>query len=312
MPVFDDWECVKSLLPVLDRVLFELGLDASVILVDDASTSLGLSAEDVAVDELTAVSRVEVIKLQRNLGHQRAICIGLAYLAANAHEAVIVMDSDGEDDPREIVGMWRKFEEAGGKEVIFGERTKRSEGTVFRLGYTAYRWLFWILAGVRVRFGNFSVLAPMHVQALSVVPELWNHYAAAIIAAKIPFRAVPTTRALRVSGESRMNYLALAIHGLSALSAFSDRIGARVLVASLVAILIAAVGLAAVFAIRIFTDAAIPGWATFTTGLLLVLGVQFATFMFSFCFSILNGRDSATFIPARDHGFFIDRVERLL
>ena len=62
--------------------------------------------------------------------------------------------------------------------------------------------------------------------------ELWNHYAAAAFASRQPYATIPTRRATRLDGRSKMNFVNLVIHGLSAISVYSDAIGVRLLIAT--------------------------------------------------------------------------------
>ena len=44
------------------------------------------------------ISTVEVLRLRRNLGHQRAIAIGLSFIAAETDaDYAVVMDGEGEE-----------------------------------------------------------------------------------------------------------------------------------------------------------------------------------------------------------------------
>ncbi len=99
IPVFNDWASFATLLTQLDRALVEDGLRATVLGVDDGSTIADRFSSLIA-DSFQAIERVHLLRLRRNVGHQRAIAIGLAY--AHAHyvaDMVVVMDSDGEDTP---------------------------------------------------------------------------------------------------------------------------------------------------------------------------------------------------------------------
>ncbi|MGH7448913.1 MAG: glycosyl transferase, partial [Longimicrobiales bacterium] len=100
-------------------------------------------------------------------------------------------------------------------------------------------------------------------------------------------------------------------HGLSAISVFSEIVSVRVLLASVACIALALLGIVGVVAIRVLTDLAIPGWATFTTGLLLMLLVQSIGFAILFSFTVLANRKSASVILARDFELFVDRVSSL-
>ena len=71
-----------------------------------------------------------MLRLRRNLGHQRAIAIGLTYIQAQmttAYEAVVVMDGDGEDAPEDVPRLLARLEAEGGRSIVFAERTRRSE-----------------------------------------------------------------------------------------------------------------------------------------------------------------------------------------
>ena len=71
---------------------------------------------------------VSLLELRRNLGHQRAIAVGMAYVEANRPcRAVVLMDSDGEDDPRDIPRLLAQCHQEGDAKIIFAERTKRVE-----------------------------------------------------------------------------------------------------------------------------------------------------------------------------------------
>jgi hypothetical protein len=137
------------------------------------------------------------------------------------------------------------------------------------------------------------------------VPDLWNHYAASVFRARLPRRLVPLPRGRRLAGESKMNFVSLLIHGLSAMSVFSDQVSARLLTAavSFAALAMALIGVTA--GIRWFTDLAIPGWATFTVGLLLLLVVQLLSFATLFAFLIASRRSSVNFLLTRDAPYFI-------
>ena len=127
------------------------------------------------------------------------------------------------------------------------------------------------------------------LESLVVVSELWNHYAAAVYKAKLPIGLIPAQRNCRLEGSSRMNLVALVVHGLSAMAVFGDRIGVRLLI--LVSFGMSLVGLAliGVIGIRFLTPLAIPGWATYVVGILLVILMQMLPFYDDAALRVLNG-----------------------
>jgi glycosyltransferase involved in cell wall biosynthesis len=305
IPLFNDWDTFVKLAARLDEVLADRELEADVLIVDDASP---IAPEAALLGSYQALRRVEVLRLRRNLGHQRAIAIGLAYVeqrVAAGHQAVVVMDGDGEDAPEDVPRLLERLEAEGGTPIVFAERTRRSESLWFRVCYFAYRQLHWLLTSERVRVGNFSAIPRRRLESLVAVSELWNHYAAAAFHSRQPYCTVPTRRARRLGGRSSMNFAALVAHGLSAISVYREVIGVRLLVLSIVMALIAIVGLMVVVFLRLATTLAIPGWASSTAGLFLIVLMQAVMLSLLFCFIILGERNGTTFLPLRDYAYFI-------
>ena len=311
IPVLNDWNSLGLLLPGLDRALNGSSFGAEVIVVDDGSTS---SFEDsgVKLDGLENIEKVSVLELKRNLGHQRAITLGLAYTAAERScDAVIVMDGDGEDDPSDVIRLAERCREENFSKMVFATRSKRSEGLVFRLFYSLYRSFYKLLTGKTIRIGNFSIVPRAILRRLVVVSEVWNHYAAGALKARVPYVEINTTRGRRLHGTPRMNFISLVTHGLSAISVNGDVAGVRLLVATCVLIVLSFIGILVVVIIRLVTDLAIPGWATNVVALLLIILIQAVTLSLFFIFLVLNNRNNASFLPERDYVHFISRVKEI-
>ncbi len=305
IPVFDDWDVVEELLPLVDAQLGSAQRRARIVLVDDGSTHA--CPEVLSCGTMPAIEQVEVLSLRRNLGHQRALAVGLSYIERElACRAVLVMDGDGEDAPSDVPRLIERMEELGSTQIIFAERIRRSEGFCFTFFYKAYRLAHLILTGIHVRVGNFSIIPRQQLKRLVVVSNLWSHYAAAVHEAQIPFACVPTNRAARLKGQSKMSFVSLVTHGLSAIAVFGPRIGVRMLIATSVLAGLTVLVLIAVVLLRTTTDLAIPGWTTYTVGLLVVILLQMMMFSTIFVFLILASRNASGFLPIRDYRFFID------
>jgi len=312
MPVRDDWVSAAALIRQLDKTISagdrETRLD--VVLVDDFSLELCNPAEFQF--PFRVVREIRVVRLRRNLGHQRAIAIGLAHVQqATACDAVIVMDADGEDTAEGMLRLIDAYLELGGTQAVFAERSRRVESRLFRLFYQVYKILHLALTGLGVKVGNFSILPRAYLETLVVLAETWNHYAAAVFRSKLPFTTTPIPRGYRIAGASRMSFVSLVAHGLSAISVFADVVGVRLLIASLTGFLLAGLGIALVAVIRLFTNLAIPGWATYAAGTLAIILIQCLTIAASFTFFMLSSRTNMGFIPLRDHALFIAAVSEI-
>ena len=268
IPIYNDWASVEALLYQLDTVLDADRVRTEVLLVDDGST---LSVPPRFIEKgLRVIRNVNVLQLKRNLGHQRAIATGLVFVYENiSGSMVLIMDGDGEDGPEDVSVLLERFYKEGENRIIFAERTKRTEGFMFKLFYHLYKTLHMALTGV------------------------------------------PIPRRKRISGQSQMGFISLVIHGLSAISVYGQIVGVRLLIAASVFIAVVAGLLISTVLIRLMTNLAIPGWATFTIGLLLVMVLQTVAISFLLVFMILYSRSSSTIIPIRDCGLFIGTVKRV-
>jgi polyisoprenyl-phosphate glycosyltransferase len=303
IPVFNDWRSVEALLRHLDRVLRDLEVVATVILVDDNSTE---EHPMCLPFPLEAIAKVEVLRLLLNVGHQRAIALGLTYISrAHPGGAVVVMDGDGEDSPEGLPRLLEEYRACEGKRIIFAQRSERSEGLVFRLCYRFYQCLHRLLTGRRYEVGNFSIIPFPILDRLVGYSEIWNHYAAAVFKGGLPAGMVPVARARRLCGEPRMNLVSLIAHGLSAISVFREEVTVRLLLATGVISILALIGLAAVVSIRLFTRLAIPGWATSAAGILSIILLNALVLCLIYVIFLLQARNSATFIPARDYEYYV-------
>ncbi|MGH7268646.1 MAG: glycosyltransferase [Candidatus Rokuibacteriota bacterium] len=311
MPVYDDWAAVPLLLDGLDEALAGAGLAGEAVIVDDGSSVAPDDGAWLDGRKFQALGAVTVVRLGRNVGHQRAIAIGLAYVhARRTPTAVVVMDADGEDDPADVPRLLEAGAAAESR-VVFATRVRRSEGPVFRALYRVYRLLFRLVTGASISFGNFSVIPGRVLPRLVLLSELWNHYPSALMKAKVPMVTVPIPRARRLAGESHMNLVSLILHGLGGISVYGDVIGVRSLLITLGAMASCLSGIGVVVGIRFMTDLAIPGWASYVAGLLVAILLQTVSLSLVFIFVILNSRNYSTVIPRRDYGDYIMAEERV-
>ena len=304
MPVFDDWASVQRLVPELDQEFRESNYSLCVYLVDDGP---GNDRQfDLPEGTFEAIESIHIIELRRNLGHQRAIIIGLSHVHSSSDASIIlVMDADGEDKPSDALRLVDACYTNNSRAVVFARRKQRSEGMFFSTFYRLYQALFYVLTGATIRFGNFSAVPRTILERLIVVSEVWNHYAGGTLKSRVPIMEVETVRGKRLEGRSSMNFVSLVTHGLSAISVFGDQAGVRMLLASAMLILLALIGIAAVVVVRFFTDLAIPGWATYVVAMLLIILMQAVSLSLFFIFLVLSNRDNSSFLPVRDHQLFI-------
>lgn len=306
IPVFRDWESAALLCERIDREVAELpDFSFEILLVDDGSLQLldGYFDSPSAVQHLDAVG---VLTLRRNLGHQRAIAIGLAYIQQKLDcEAVLVMDADGEDRPEDIKVLLATFCRHDRKSTVFAERGRRIETFQFKFFYQCYRLLHYLMTGTGIRVGNFSVLPRRHLDGLVAFPEMWNHYAATVLKSRLPWVCVRADRGERLRGKSQMNFVGLVVHGLSALFSYQELVSTRILIASTAGAAGIVLLMLALLALRLFTSLPIPGWTTLSIGLLTILATELLATSLTVIFSVMMNRSNLGFLPIRDYAYFV-------
>ncbi len=306
MPVFSDWAQASRLLRELDDILAGSGRTYTVLLVDDCSPIP--FALDIPNEGYQTISAVHVLPLHRNLGHQRAIALGLVQIYQTFPcDAVVVMDADGQDRPSDVVALLDKQVELNGRAVVFAQRTRRAEHWIFVGLYYAYQALSWMTAGKTARVGNFSVIPFGLLRGLVTVSEMWNHYAAAVHVARIPYVTIPTTRGARFSGRSTMNFQGWIAHGIGAISVFGPIVGARLLVFQAI-IFLSVLGALVLYLPAISNDRG-------SLRLLVLLGVallvQGGLNLFALVVMITGGRDRLTYLPIRDSVHFVGELQKV-
>ena len=223
-PVFND---TKNALRLVEEIasqyrdVFEV-----IILVDDGS--LSSLYEDFRINFSTRNQKVTMLQLSSNLGHQRAIAIGLCYLSEQYPNAdIIVMDSDGEDGVHQIQSLLDTFDE---KFNVVARRSKRQENFWFRQGYWGFKIMFKLFTGSNLNFGNYTMISTRTVKTLVQNITLWNNYPATLLRNDKGLKRIDLPRQRRFSGKSSMNLVSFIQHGLGAISVFLDIVLIRVLI----------------------------------------------------------------------------------
>ena len=269
IPVYEDSTVFGYLLKELK---VNLKTNFFVIAIDDGSLANPIDIALLQENQLTG----EVIKLKRNVGHQRAIALGVCYIADQyPNSSLIIMDADGEDEPKTIHVLLSQLSQKN-KEVMVAVRKKRVASLQFRIFYHLYKFTFYLLTGKKINFGNYMALKPLAIKRLSAMQELRIHVAGCVLLSKLPIGSIPILRGPRIAGESKMNFVALILHGLKALIVFSDDVLVRVGIACAVlasfSLLIMPIPL-----ILKSIGIASPGWSSILFGVCLLVFIQAAT-----------------------------------
>ncbi|MBV2235038.1 MAG: glycosyltransferase [Sterolibacterium sp.] len=297
-PVFEDRYAASRLFAELHAIL---GDSLWIVAVEDGSVQAALDSRCLGL-----ASGV-ILHLRRNMGHQRAIAVGLSHVATCMSDitAVVVMDSDGEDLPSSVLGLLQNLAREA-VDVVVAQRGRRAESLQFRMFYAIYKRLFGLLTGRKLTFGNFMALSPQALQRLVAMPELWTHVASCVLASRLRIASCPLDRGVRYTGHSKMNFVGLALHGFRAAMVFAEDVLVRVGVACASIASMAILAMTAAIFLKL-AGFATPGWFSVALGLLILMVLQTGTLTLLTLMLTGTVRGTAATPPA--HNVFIARQE---
>ena len=270
MPCFDEEAVIRKthgrLVAVLEAVP---ELDFELIYVDDGSrdTSLNILRELQCDD-----SRVRILALSRNFGHQIAITAGIQHASG---DAVVVIDADLQDPPEVIPDMIKRWR--AGADIAYGVRVRRDGETAFKR-WTAnifYRLLD-RLADISIPLdaGDFRLMDRRVVDAFLSMPERDRFVRSMVAWTGFRQDPVPYRRAPRAAGESKYaleKMLRFAADGLLSFSTTPLRLA---ICLGLLTSGLALLGIVYTLAVRLFTETWVPGWGIQSLVTLFLSGVQ--------------------------------------
>ncbi len=277
------------------------GANHTLVIIDDGSINTKIEKEDLENHGLSG----HIIRLRRNVGHQNAIAVGLAYAANNIDfEHAIVMDSDGEDLPQDIHALLAELEKPE-TDVVVAKRASRVETLTFKTFYFIYQWLFRILVGRNISFGNFMVMTKQAVNRIARSPETRVHLAASVLNSKLRVSRVSVARGSRYAGQSKMNLVSLTLHGIRSIMVFAESVLVRITL--FCAIFAAAILLAlAIMVIAKIVGLTIIGWFSTISGILLLLLFQVA--IMALLVLLLAGNMRSSPIEDLNHDALIETI----
>ena len=98
-PAYNDWQSLDRLLLEINKRIKKINGNFKIIIINDFSEK----KHSIKFKRFKNISNIEILNLKKNIGSQKAICLGLKYLLKYRKDSIItIIDSDGEDDPSKI------------------------------------------------------------------------------------------------------------------------------------------------------------------------------------------------------------------
>lgn len=237
------------------------------VLVDDGS-------KDKTWDIILSLSKkypIKGIKLSRNKGHQNALVAGLFH---SDGDIMISIDADLQDDITVIKEMIEKYHQ--GCEIVYGVRKKRDSDTFFKRVSAESFYKLMKLFGVDLVYNHadYRLMSKRAVEDLKDFKEV-NLFLRGIVPL-IGYKSdkVYYDRSERIAGESKYplkKMLSFAWEGITSFSTVPLKLIS--IIGFLVFIFSIMMGLWVLW-VKLFTDNALPGWASTVLPIYFIGGVQ--------------------------------------
>jgi glycosyltransferase involved in cell wall biosynthesis len=274
LPCYNEEEVLPETIARLGTLFAEMrgtgdiGAESAMYFVDDGSRDRTWQM----ISEYAA-SRSDVcgIKLSRNRGHQNALLGGLLTVPG---EVIISLDADLQDDLGAIPKMVAAYRQ--GNEIVYAVRSKRETDSFLKrcTAESYYKLLAFFGVQIIYNHADFRLMSRRAIEALREYEE--THLFLRGLIPQLGFKSaiVEFERAERFAGVSKYplsKMLSLAWQGITSFTAYPLRlitgIGALISVGSLAMAIWA-------FVIKVFTDRALPGWASVVIPMYFLGGVQ--------------------------------------
>ena len=289
LPVYNDWISLERLISEI------LGLDSGFqlhfVIVDDCSSEFDKEIQNRIMMRCEKAGEYsEVLRLAINRGNQFAIWVGLNYLyqLVDEEDLILVMDSDGEDDPMGIPELLSTHR-MGIPTVA--KRGNRDNPLTFKLWHFVYMRIFKFFTGKTLDFGNFSIIDGLILERI-LADESSNYvgYVGGLLSSSSEITRVRLNRGLRYHGKSKTSVHRLIQWGLLQVSPFTDAIFSQALKLSVKFTGICLSASIVFLALRVMKISVIPGWTSLFVSLALAISflLMIITAMFLAVFFILN------------------------
>ena len=214
-PVYNDWVNLNKLLIKINNIfLTKIKQKIDLIVIDDFSSQKSLLKKS----KFKSIKNIKILRNSKNLGSQRSIAIGLKYIKkfyTNNYQ-IIIIDSDGQDNPAGILKLINKHKDTNNS--IVAKRGQRKEDLWFKIFYEIYCILTFLMSFKKIRFGNFSLLKFNDLKKILNDGNLWNAFPPSLALNLNEISSITIDREKRYSGNSKINFFGLVYHALRVFS----------------------------------------------------------------------------------------------
>ncbi|MBI5181714.1 MAG: glycosyltransferase family 2 protein [Nitrospirae bacterium] len=271
IPVFNEEKVLEHLYKIICDLVDKREETFEVIFVNDGSSDRSLN---ILLNIYKTDSRIKIIDLSRNFGHQSALTAGIDFAAG---DAVILMDADLEDTPNTIhdfLEFWKK-----GYDVVYAIRRNRKVGIIKKIFFKLFHRINAAISEISMpdAAGIFALMDKKVVEMIRQIPEK-NRYIPGLRAwVGLNQIGIEVDRSERYDKNPRVSILKLVKLALDSYVSFSK---IPLQIASFFGFffsLISFIAILLVILLELTVGFSVKGWASIIIIILFVAGIQLIT-----------------------------------
>ena len=216
-PVYGCSSSLRELYLRLVKTLEIINSNFEIILVNDRSPD---DAWEVITDLCKKDNRVKGIMLSRNFGQHYAITAGLDYAKG---EWIVVMDCDLQDQPEEILKLYKKAND--GYDIVFGKRSIRKDSWFKKRTSKLFYFLFSYLTDTKQdnSVANFGIFNKIVVQSILKMGDYFRVFPILIQWVGFKKAYIDIEHGFRKEGKSGYNFTKLLKLAFDMIISFSEK-----------------------------------------------------------------------------------------
>jgi len=216
-PIYKAENFVEKLVSEIQKSMTILDLDYEIILVDDRSKD---NSWQKMIEISAQNANIKSIRLSRNFGQHPAIMAGLSHAKG---EWIVVMDCDLQDQPKEIIKLYKKAIE--GFEVVQARRKNREDNFLKKLSSKIFSKVYGYFTDTKYdnEIANFGIYHNKVIQSILEISDYIKFFPLFIEFVGYKSTSIEVEHASRDSGSTSYSFSKLISLAFNTIISFSNK-----------------------------------------------------------------------------------------
>lgn len=216
-PVYNSEKIIGKLVEEIKKVMIEINLPYEIILVDDRSTD---SSWQIMKEKSLKNANLKIVRLSKNFGQHPTIMAGLTLVEG---EWIVVLDCDLQDQPKEVLKLFKKIEE--GFEVVLAKRKIRKDGFFKRSSSVIFSKIYGYLTDTVYdnEVSNFGIYHKKVIKSILEISDYIKFFPLFVNFVGYNYTSIEVEHSEREEGKSTYSFSKLVSLAFNSIISFSNK-----------------------------------------------------------------------------------------